>query len=292
MLKAILFAVAGFLFVAPLAQEANEALSSGSSAPTTTVAPSTTAPAITAAPTTTSTTTTTVDLSGVDWDALRQAEIDSMRALHGPCGEWHDLAIQVGWKEEDWPMLGTILRRESNCQPEVFNGADAGLTQINQIHKQWLADFGWSHPDDMLDPEKNLTFALYLYEASGWKPWSFSGDVPSEPRKCNEWLDLARQVGWPEAELSKLSYVMWRESRCNPESYNAQDPNGGSRGLVQINGFWCRPNKYDPKGFLQSSGILNECDDLYDPETNLRGALAIWNYGVTTHGYGWGPWNV
>jgi len=129
-------------------------------------------PETTSAPTTTTTTTTTTmpDLSGVDWVALA-------REQHGKCGEWHDLAISVGWPEEEWKHLQQVIYRESRCQADAWNGADGGLTQINQIHTKWLSDMGWSHPEDMFNPEKNLTFAFRLWETSGWKPWRFSGST-------------------------------------------------------------------------------------------------------------------
>jgi len=114
------------------------------------------------------TTTTLPDLSGVDFVALA-------RSIYGKCGEYHDLAIQVGWPEEEWPRLQEVMWRESRCTTEAWNGSDAGLTQINQIHTQWLSDMGWSHPNDMFNPEHNLTFAFRLWETSGWKPWRFSG---------------------------------------------------------------------------------------------------------------------
>ena len=31
--------------------------------------------------------------------------IDEQRNLHGKCGEFHDLAIAVGWTEDQWPKL-------------------------------------------------------------------------------------------------------------------------------------------------------------------------------------------
>jgi len=120
-------------------------------------------------------TTTTINLEGVNWDGLRQMEIDSMRQTYGKCGEYHDLAISVGWPEEEWPRLREVIWRESRCITNSWNGADSGLTQINQIHTEWLSQMGWSHPQDMFDPEKNLTFAFRLWQTSGWKPWRFSG---------------------------------------------------------------------------------------------------------------------
>jgi len=109
--------------------------------------------------------------------------------------------------------------------------------------------------------------------------------------KCGEWRELALMIGWPAEEWPTLSYVLHRESRCNVGSHNKTDPMSGSRGLMQINGFWCKPSKYWPNGWLQAQGILTSCDDLYDPETNLRAGLAIWLYGEDKHGCGWrGPW--
>jgi len=144
-----------------------------SSQPPITVAVTTTVPVVTTVPVSEATsapTTTMPDLSGVDWVALA-------REQHGKCGEWHDLAISVGWPEEEWKHLQQVIYRESRCQADAWNGADGGLTQINQIHKEWLSDMGWSHPNDMFDPEKNLTFAFRLWETSGWKPWRFSGST-------------------------------------------------------------------------------------------------------------------
>lgn len=109
--------------------------------------------------------------------------------------------------------------------------------------------------------------------------------------KCGEWRELALMVGWPAEEWGTLSYVLHRESRCNIGSHNKTDPMSGSRGLMQINGFWCKPTKYSANGWLQDQGILTTCDDLYDPVVNLRAGLAIWLYGEGKHGCGWrGPW--
>jgi hypothetical protein len=109
--------------------------------------------------------------------------------------------------------------------------------------------------------------------------------------KCGEWRELALMIGWPAEEWPTLSYVLHRESRCNVGSHNKTDPMSGSRGLMQINGYWCRPSKYSKAGWLQERGILSTCDDLYDPEVNLRAGLAIWQYGEEKHGCGWrGPW--
>lgn len=109
--------------------------------------------------------------------------------------------------------------------------------------------------------------------------------------RCGEWRALAEAIGWPADEWPTLSYVLYRESRCNIGSWNKTDTNGGSRGLMQINGYWCRPNRWSDAGWLQDLGILKTCEDLFNPEVNLRAGLAIWLYGENKHGCGWrGPW--
>ena len=109
--------------------------------------------------------------------------------------------------------------------------------------------------------------------------------------RCGEYHDLAISVGWTEAHWKKLSFVMYRESRCNTMSFNKTDPNGGSRGLIQINGFWCKPSRYYPLGYLQTQGVVSTCDNLYNPLLNLLSALEIFNYSVVHNdGNGWHPW--
>jgi len=105
--------------------------------------------------------------------------------------------------------------------------------------------------------------------------------------ECVPFLSLAVAVGWTESKLPMLERVMWKESRCQPHQHFAGDPNGGSHGLTQINGFWCQPSRYHENGYLQHLELLRSCDDLYDPVVNLRAALAIYTYGDS-----WSPWGL
>lgn len=97
------------------------------------------------------------------------------------CQQWLQTALQAGWPNDRTILdrLGFIMWRESRCQPDADSGPDHGLTQINQIHTQWITDLGWTFAD-MKDPAKNLRFAWLLYsgrEANGqcgWTPWSLS----------------------------------------------------------------------------------------------------------------------
>jgi soluble lytic murein transglycosylase-like protein len=77
---------------------------------------------------------------------------------------------------------------------------------------------------------------------------------------------------------------MFRESRCIPDVINSKDPSGGSRGLMQINGFWTP--------WLIERGLITSKENLLQADVNLRAALEIYNYGVDRYGYGWGPWSA
>lgn len=119
--------------------------------------------------------------------------------------------------------------------------------------------------------------------------------------KCPILVDIARTVGWPDAELEMLDRIMWRESRCDitadgkpRHAHYSLDPAGGSYGATQVNGSWCRKNRWNPHpaGFLGALGILDDCTDLWDWETNLRAAKALYDYSLNTHGWDhrWRPW--
>ena len=109
----------------------------------------------------------------------------------------------------------------------------------------------------------------------------------TQPDACETVFNMARQVGWPEHELTQLVAVAYRESRCQPDAFNPTDPNGGSNGVMQINQFWCKPSKYYANGYLQAHGLIRTCDDLFDLEHNMRSALAIYRYSE-----GWRAWSL
>jgi len=96
--------------------------------------------------------------------------------------------------------------------------------------------------------------------------------------KCQRWVDLARHVGWPKSQRAELARIMWRESRCNPDAYNAADPFGGSYSLLQING--------SNVGWATRQGYIKTRNDLFDPKKNLKVGLELWRL------YGWKPWGT
>ena len=101
---------------------------------------------------------------------------------------------------------------------------------------------------------------------------------------CEQFSALAVNLGWPVDQRTVLESIMLRESRSIPDVINGKDPNGGSRGLLQINGFW---NKW-----LIARDLIDKPSDLLHADANLRAGLEIYNYGVNRYGFGWGPWSA
>ena len=89
----------------------------------------------------------------------------------GKCAQWHELALSVGWPEEELPTLDKVMWRESRCTPDAYSNGNYGLTQLNNIHRAWVEELGWTFPDDLYDPAKNLRFAYLLWADDGWKHW-------------------------------------------------------------------------------------------------------------------------
>lgn len=117
-------------------------------------------------------------------------------------------------------------------------------------------------------------------------PTTTTTTLPALVTTCTQVASLALAEGLPPSELETALRVAVRESRCTSDAHNASDPNSGSYGIYQINGFWCLPNSNWPTGWLQAQAILETCDDLYDPTTNTQAMVAIW------HNSGWLPWTT
>jgi soluble lytic murein transglycosylase-like protein len=101
---------------------------------------------------------------------------------------------------------------------------------------------------------------------------------------CEQFSALAINLGWDPNQRTVLESIMQRESNCTPNAINRKDPNGGSRGLLQINGSWHK--------WLIGKGIITKKQDLLQARTNLLAGLEIYNYGMERYGFGWGPWSV
>ena len=91
---------------------------------------------------------------------------------------------------------------------------------------------------------------------------------------CTQWYDVSIEAGFTHDDWPALGVIMWRESRCFPNVHNGRDPNTGSFGLAQINGYWCRGGGLRTLGW--PSGNL--CQSMFDPLTNLQAARSIVQY--------------
>jgi len=138
-------------------------------------------------------------------------------------------------------------------------------------------------------PMRQYVAAQAISEPPATTTTTTTTTVPEPTGRCAQWQHTAIAAGWTEDQWERLDYVLWRESRCLPDVHNDTDPNSGSYGLAQINGFWCRPSRYNPDGWLQAQGVLDHCTDLYDPVVNLTAARAVWDY-AEARGCGWSPW--
>lgn len=109
---------------------------------------------------------------------------------------------------------------------------------------------------------------------------------PSTP--CQEWLPLMVELGWPQDPkiLERALKIMYRESRCQPGADSGPD-----HGLFQINQFWSSKGS-NPPNWLAFYGIAPNHDALFDPATNIRAALALYQYSVEQNGDGWHPWRL
>ena len=117
-------------------------------------------------------------------------------------------------------------------------------------------------------------------------PTTTTTTLPALVTTCTQVASLALAEGLPPSELETALRVAVRESRCTSDAHNASDPNSGSYGIYQINGFWCLPNSNWPTGWLQAKSIVSTCADLYDPTTNTQAMVAIWRNS------GWLPWRT
>jgi hypothetical protein len=105
---------------------------------------------------------------------------------------------------------------------------------------------------------------------------------------CQEWLPLMLEEAWPRDKelLETALWIMWRESRCQPDADSGPD-----HGLFQINRFWSS-DESNPPNWLAAQGIAANHDQLFDPRTNVRAALAIFRYSCERNGDGFLPWTT
>lgn len=133
-------------------------------------------------------------------------------------------------------------------------------------------------PERKLQPGEQITTVLNSVVPPTIALTPIATTTTAVPKGCAQYVADAISAGWPAEQAPTLARVMFRESRCIPTAYNAKDSNGGSRGLMQING--------THKRWLMQLGYINNLDDLFNPDINLRAALQL--YGMV----GWSAWEM
>lgn len=107
--------------------------------------------------------------------------------------------------------------------------------------------------------------------------------APATATRCIEHRQAALDAGWSEADWPRLSQIIWRESRCQPQVHNRRGRDD-SYGLMQINlrahRNWVRPL------------VDGDFTRLFDPATNLVVARVLYEKAVDAYGCGWQPWTT
>lgn len=127
--------------------------------------------------------TTVPSFEGEGWVEPR-FDFDPLPGIdNARCGDWWQMAVDVGWPTEWLPKFDDILWRESRCQAEVRSSTnDYGLMQINwAAHGSRLTDKGVTK-SMLYDPRTNLTEGLWIAEYAAqhygcWsQPWKWSAE--------------------------------------------------------------------------------------------------------------------
>jgi hypothetical protein len=99
----------------------------------------------------------------------------------------------------------------------------------------------------------------------------------TETKSCPQYENALRRHGLP---VKKFSYIMWRESRCNPKAVSSQNGDGSyDYGGLQVNSTWrtvtarvcSRPFRQVKKSLLDWECNLKVSRYLYD-----NGGLGHW----------------
>lgn len=127
--------------------------------------------------------TTVPSFEGEGWVEPR-FDLDSLPGIENArCGDWWQMAVEVGWPTEWLPTLDDIMWRESRCQAEVRSSTyDYGILQLNWgAHGARLTAKGVTK-GMLYDPRTNLTEGLWIAEYARdnygcWsQPWKWSGE--------------------------------------------------------------------------------------------------------------------
>jgi hypothetical protein len=116
---------------------------------------------------------------------------------------------------------------------------------------------------------------------------------PADGRKspvCTKYVNLAREIGFLKSDRWMLRVLMHRESRCQPQSIGRNRDSTGEVtsqdwGLLQLNDVsWVT--------YLRNLDIISKREDLLNPRTNLKAALALVEYTESRGLPRWYQWRT
>lgn len=99
------------------------------------------------------------------------------QAVPAPAADGNvEAVIRDVWPDELEDHALRIAQRESNLVPTARNSCCIGLMQLNwRSHRSWMAAFGVTSADQLLDARTNAEMGYQLYLRGGWAPWDCHG---------------------------------------------------------------------------------------------------------------------
>ena len=116
------------------------------------------------------------------------------------------------------------------------------------------------------------------------------GAATQIPAACKKYEKLALEVGFKRSDLSELFRISYRESHCTPTSIGK---NRNSLGIITSQDWgMTQVNDVSWVTYLRDKHIIKSKEDLLNPRTNLRAALALVKYSIGRGLPKWHQWRT
>ncbi|NCZ71058.1 MAG: LysM peptidoglycan-binding domain-containing protein [Actinobacteria bacterium] len=89
--------------------------------------------------------------------------------------------VRDAWPDNMEADAFYVVQRESNWNNLSQNSCCVGIFQLNwNSHKKWMANYGVTDRNQLLDPVINARLALVTWQRSGsWRPWCTANWCPA-----------------------------------------------------------------------------------------------------------------
>ena len=157
-------------------------------------------------------------------------------------------------------LIGAISNSDASGAPQTTTTTNAGYVVLTSIVQATTTT------------TTTTTEVPLQFDAS-----DFIDEARNTHGECGEWYETAMSVGWQPDEWDRLSAIMFRESRCQPDACSKSTSGLKCRdaGLLQVNQIHTK--------YLNDLGY-NFPDSMLDPTLNLAFARRLYE------GSGWKPW--